>query len=162
MEASISEQPILTGEIDTVADRTYEVVLSALEADAEGYYTFHFPALLHLPQFLALDRQPAQGVLDDESDFLGNFYSKAYEILGPVTGETIGVTLISDPERGGFRPFLAVLNKDGVTVAQTQGEPETSTSVTFTVESGQTYFAFATTLLKEKQGLFTLAATRNP
>lgn len=161
-ELSSDGGPILKGDVTTEAGKVYEVVLTSVGLNATGRFTFNYPPLLNVLTFLELDRQPVQGQLDDSSDFRGNFFSKAYQIIGPFAGETIGVTLTSDPSQGGFRPYLAIVNSDGETVVQTTDEPETSTSVTFLVASGQTYYAFATTLLQEKQGLFTLSATRSP
>jgi len=161
-ELSSDGGPILKGDVTTEKGKVYEVVLTSVGVNAMGRFTFNYPLLLNVLTFLELDRQPVQGQLDDSSDFRGNFFSKAYQIIGPFSGETIGVTLTSNPAQGGFRPYLAIVNSDGETVVQTTGEPETETSVTFVVVTGQTYYAFATTLLQEKQGLFTLSATRRP
>ena len=161
-ELSSDGGPILEADVTTEVGKVYDVVLTSVGLNAMGRFTFNYPLLLNVLTFLELDRQPVQSQLDDSSDFDGNYHSKSYQILGTFTGETIGVTLTSDPAQGGFRPYLAVVNSDGATVVETTDEPETSASVTFVVATGQTYYAFATTLLQEKQGLFTLSATRNP
>ena len=161
MEASEANDHSLVAGAPTRSDRDYTLVLSSVETAPTGSFTFHYPQLLNNPQFLELDRQAVPGVLDASANFDGNYYSKAYQILGAFTGQTLSITLRSDPDQGGFRPFLAILNNDGITVAQSEGQPATTTTVSFVVESSQKYFAFATTLNPGDQGLFTLTGTRN-
>ena len=151
----------LRGEAATRSSKEYELFLSSVEISPSGRFVFHFPELLNLPHYLELDRQAVQGVLDNGSNFDGNYYYKAYQILGAFAHETIWITLRSDPEQGGFRPFLAIRNKNNVSVAQSEGEPATVTTVSFTAEPSQTYYAFAATLNPGDQGGFTLTGTRS-
>ncbi|MFT5191999.1 MAG: hypothetical protein ACI957_005044 [Verrucomicrobiales bacterium] len=162
MEAagSAKRHSLITSVI-TESDKDYTLVISSLERPPTEWFTFHYPRLLNSPQYIEVNRQPAVSVLNTNSDLDrdGNYYGKSYQILGTFTGQTITVTLRSDPAQGGFRPYLVIQN-DEDPVARTAGEPETSTSVSFVVEEGKTYFAFASTFLPLEQGNFTLTATR--
>ncbi len=161
LDAGDGEMQVFEVQVETESEKIYELVLTSFDETPTGWISVNFPRLSQIPQNLQLGRQPVQGVLDDTSEFNGNLYAKAYRIFGAFTSDTVTLTLISDPEQGGFRPFLVIQNDLGEVVAHTEGEPETETTVAFVLEASRIYFAFATTLIRGAQGVFTLTGVRN-
>ncbi len=142
-------------QVATQSDKVYDLIVTSFEADAKGWFIFHYPRLLVLPQLIQVGRQAVKGKLDQFSNFDGNYYSNIYEIIGAFPGQTVTIHLSSDPEFGGFRPYLQIKDDEG-RLWETEGEPETETSVTFTLEPSRIYYASASTLLREKQGSFSI------
>ena len=75
----------------TEGSRDYTLVIKSLEASPTGWFTINYPEFPGLPQNLELNRQAIQGVLDDFSNFDGNFYSKGYQIFGAFASDTVTV-----------------------------------------------------------------------
>lgn len=161
MEAGEDGNHSLNAAFQSDADTTYELRLSSVEDAPEGDYYFYYPNLLNPPSFLQLGLQPVQGTLSvARSGFDGNYYRNVYEILGGIVGNQVTLTMISDPEAGGFRPFLAVTDQNNVLVTQTEGNPETETTLSFVIEPSKRYYAFASTLFPGEVGTFTLSGFR--
>jgi hypothetical protein len=142
----------------------YRFEVSSMEEDAEGEFLFHFPQVRlaggGLP--LPLGGGAVSGQLTTHSDFDGAYYSDAYVLTQVAIGRTgrkATITLRADGDDNGFRPFLAVLDQREEMVAMSDGAPVDTTSVSFVIEDGSTYFVFATTLEPMKQGFYTIEAS---
>lgn len=151
---------VLEGQVPTQTAKSYEVILSSFDPNAAGWFNFHFPGLLALPQLIEVGRQAIQGVLDQNSNFDGNYYSNVYEMIGVGGGRQITLNMRSDPEFGGFFPLVAVLDDTGAEVVRSAAELKTEASATFMAQPGRRYWVFATSVEREKLGTFSLWGSR--
>jgi hypothetical protein len=138
----------------------YRGELSAFPGATAGDYLMHYPRPPAAVEALIVGANPVEGVLDEDSDFDGSYFSKNYRLEGAAPGDRIAVTMESNSNQGGFRPYLVVLDDEERTVAESSGQPTTRTTVRFRVEELTSYYVFATSLNPEQTGVFTVGAAK--
>lgn len=141
--------------LSTKSQERYLLRLTAVEGTAKGRYLLHFPRIPRPADYLTIGRE-SSGTLSTRSDFDGSYYSNPWYLVTVQTGDNVELTMRSDPEKGGFRPFLAVLDDQGTSIVETTGEPKTETIVSFRAQPGKRYYAFASSLEPLKLGKYTI------